>query len=333
AVDLFRKDPTSSYTVQNFQEDYISSGVPSLSTSISAILSTDSQTLKVNYAECILDGALHACSDAAALVMRDIAAVQSSVDNMRSQVLQTQGIINDVALSERVIESLKRSTKMMQPVMDAIPWWRLPFMVDDLNHHITSAVERVWCRDLQGVLQFQSGRLSLFQSQLVSDTFVMVNNSPSSFHSALLLNELEQISCQPPIGSTTLIYPISYRLQQLQQSTIKLHRYAQRSTFLLSFGTLGSWGSVYAAWLFDIIAPSTALGLGSLGSVLVLRWFIGKWDNAKTRWWQDWARVGEGLGSDLQVRLFPYSRLRTLLMQFFRKHFLLSYPKKLPVCL
>jgi hypothetical protein len=83
--------------------------------------------------------------------MRDVAVVQSSVDNMRSQILRTQGIIDDIALGEKVVESLQRATRMMQPVMDGIPWWRVLFMVDDLNHHITSAVERVWCRDLQGM--------------------------------------------------------------------------------------------------------------------------------------------------------------------------------------
>jgi hypothetical protein len=162
-------------------------------------------------------------------------------------------------------------------------------------------------------LQFQSGRLSLFQSRLVSDTFATINNLPPSFHSALLFNELERLSSQPPlVGPTTLTYPISYRLQQLQQTTINLHRNAQRSMVYLSFATFGSGSSAYAAWLFDTIEPSTALGLGSLGFILALRWFVGKWDKIKTRWWQDWVRVGGGLGSDLHVRFIilncmPYS--------------------------
>lgn len=35
--------------------------------------------------------------------------------------------------------------------------------------------------------------------------------------------------------------------------------------------------------------------------MLGVRWAVGTWERAKKRWWEDWVRVGEGLGRDLEV--------------------------------
>ena len=45
----------------------------------------------------------------------------------------------------------------------------------------------------------------------------------------------------------------------------------------------------------------TAIGIMMLWSVLGVRWAVGKWERAKKRWWEDWYRVVEGLGRDLEV--------------------------------
>jgi hypothetical protein len=45
----------------------------------------------------------------------------------------------------------------------------------------------------------------------------------------------------------------------------------------------------------------TAIGVGLLTSVTGVRWAIGRWEKAKRRWWEDWERIGQGLGRDLRV--------------------------------
>jgi len=65
---------------------------------------------------------------------------------------------------------------------------------------------------------------------------------------------------------------------------------------------MGSFGGAYAAWLFDYLDGSTALGLGCLSFVLGLRMFIGRWEKGQKRWWMDWNRAGEGLERDVTVR-------------------------------
>jgi hypothetical protein len=51
----------------------------------------------------------------------------------------------------------------------------------------------------------------------------------------------------------------------------------------------------------DASAPGTTIGVLMLCVLLGLRWAVGRWERAKTQWWEDWARVGEGLGRDLEV--------------------------------
>jgi hypothetical protein len=50
--------------------------------------------------------------------------------------------------------------------------------------------------------------------------------------------------------------------------------------------------------------PMTGMGVGLLGVVGSLRWAVGRWEREKRRWWNDWERIGQGLGRDLKVPLF-----------------------------
>jgi hypothetical protein len=151
-------------------------------------------------------------------------------------------------------------------------------------------------------LEFQTGRLACLRSKLIADTLNNLPLIPASFHSAVLVNQLHQLSTRPPqLGPNSLTYPLSYRLQQLQDPILVLHRRAQRAILTASVMTFGSAGGAYAAWFTGLITPATAVGLGAMGFVIALRWFVGRWEKAKTRWWADWRRVGDGLERDMKV--------------------------------
>ena len=70
---------------------------------------------------------------------------------------------------------------------------------------------------------------------------------------------------------------------------------------IMSITTMGSVGGSYAGWFTAWITPATAVGLGALGFIVGLRWFVGRWEKGKTRWWEDWHRVGNGLERDIKV--------------------------------
>ena len=83
---------------------------------------------------------------------------------------------------------------------------------------------------------------------------------------------------------------------------------AQNATFGLLGSLLAGAGSAVYVMNFrnGIGLPfvegsiGTAIGIMMLWSVLGVRWAIGKWEWAKKHWWEDWYRVVEGLGRDLE---------------------------------
>jgi len=64
-----------------------------------------------------------------------------------------------------------------------------------------------------------------------------------------------------------------------------------------------SSAAAYWAWLSSYTDLTTSFGAGTLSTLIVLRWAVGRWENAQKRWWQDWRRVGEGLGRDVRKQL------------------------------
>ena len=73
------------------------------------------------------------------------------------------------------------------------------------------------------------------------------------------------------------------------------------AAYLLGFGNgVGMAGGV---------GMSTAMGAMAFCALLGIRWAAGKWERAKKRWWEDWSRVGEGLGRDLEVRCLCLGQL------------------------
>ena len=67
----------------------------------------------------------------------------------------------------------------------------------------------------------------------------------------------------------------------------------------------GTGSAVYVVNAFVVEGSvGTAVGVFMLCTVLGVRWAVGKWERAKRRWWEDWSRVVEGLGRDLEVRSF-----------------------------
>lgn len=64
---------------------------------------------------------------------------------------------------------------------------------------------------------------------------------------------------------------------------------------------VGGSGAAWGAWASGYTGEELALGAGVLSAVLGVRWGVGRWERAKRRWWESWARVDEGLERDLKV--------------------------------
>ena len=153
ALDAFREGSNSLDAVQTFQNDFLGSGLTALSQSITGVLSSDREYQRAQYARSALTGALEACRIAAQLNSQDIASAQTFIEDLRSQISDVQTTSVQEVLggndAPEVGDSVERSTRDMRVVMDALPWWKLPFKIDDLSGVLCHAAERVWCRDLR----------------------------------------------------------------------------------------------------------------------------------------------------------------------------------------
>jgi len=103
------------------------------------------------------------------------------------------------------------------------------------------------------------------------------------------------------------------RVQIIKYPTTQLHVTGQRVVLGMGSSIAAGAGVSWAGWvgwfasagesLLDIIGmdAGTVMGVGLLGAVAGVRWAIGRWEKAKRRWWEDWERIGDGLGRDLRV--------------------------------
>lgn len=102
------------------------------------------------------------------------------------------------------------------------------------------------------------------------------------------------------------------RRRQLTYPSSRLHAEAQRIVLGMGGSIFGGLTFAWAGWvgqlgLFEFgMQPETTCGVGLLGAVAGIRWAAGRWERVKTKWWQDWNRVSEGLDRNLKVRI-PFS--------------------------
>jgi hypothetical protein len=126
----------------------------------------------------------------------------------------------------------------------------------------------------------------------------------------------------------TLVEPLHKRKAQLDAfPTTQLHSRGQSAALGLGTGVVASTSFGWLGWLGWLsgaglstgtenalfhalssvtnigIEPGTAIGLGVFGALASVRWSIGKWEKAKRHWWEDWARICDGLERDLKVTL------------------------------
>lgn len=150
--------------------------------------------------------------------------------------------------------------------------------------------------------------------------FALLTDHPK-ISTALLRNSLLQVKASPNYRLTvdSLTQPlITRRNQIIEYPTMRLHLTGQRAVLGMTGGILSGIGIGWAGWLgwllgsgegllgFVGMDTGTAVGVGMLSAVGSVRWAVGRWEKGKKRWWQDWARVAEGLDRDLKVCLMRY---------------------------
>ncbi|KAF8070676.1 hypothetical protein FPV67DRAFT_1413890 [Lyophyllum atratum] len=335
ANEVIKSDSRSSASVQRYQDDFVGSRVSTLTDALKEIISSGSDpsrtSLRVRTSLAHIQEVLSTCQASLKRERSEMDSVSADVSALRGKIEEAKTRAQGEVLGRSAIQTssksstegdvvadaLQQATKEMKVVMDRLTWWRMAWRVDEISLLVSQAVHQAWCRDLEQQLILQTGRLSVLQDVITKSIFALQEAHPTPpYNSAVLRNSLRQLAASRSfhVAPDTLTHPIKTRRTQIiEYPTTRLHVAGQRAVLGMSGGVAAGAGISWAGWYGWLtgsgegllgalgLDAGTAMGVGLLGAVICVRWGVGKWERSKRRWWEDWNRVGEGLGRDLRV--------------------------------
>ncbi|KAG6831831.1 hypothetical protein H0H87_003750 [Tephrocybe sp. NHM501043] len=331
ANENFKSNFQSSSAIQRYQDNFVGSQVSSVTAALKNIVSPgpdfSESSLRSQTALSHIRAALSTCQAVLHRARNEMEALAVDVCTLKARIEEAKARAHGDVLGpsssgsegDAVIDAVNLAAKEVKVVMDRLTWWRMVWRVDEISLLLTQAVFQPGCGTLEQQLILQSGRLSALQEEITKSTFaVLAAHSKPPFNSAILQNSLHQLKASPSFHLTphTLTHPINTRREQIiKHPTTRLHVAAQRATLGMSGSIAGGAGLSWAGWVGWLagsgdgllgavgLDAGTAMGVGLLTAVAGVRWGVGKWEHAKRRWWEDWERVGNGLGRDLRATL------------------------------
>ncbi|KAJ3778688.1 hypothetical protein FB446DRAFT_399933 [Lentinula raphanica] len=328
---LLHENSSSQMNVQRYQDNFVESGLPALTSHIKTVLnsSVTLELLRMRRLTTQFNGVCDTISSSLDQAELDLNENLSRIrelhkdyeQDMNSLPKEILGIydasVSDSKQDNLVNKALVDSERQIRAQMDRLTWWKMITHVDDINVFVNRIVDEAWCKGLERHLIYQTGRLSITQHNYQQSTYKLL--APfSTLDSPVIYNTLQQISSAPsykllPSALTVPIYSRKYQIAEYP--TVGLHLAAQRSALGSGFSVITGMGVGWAGWVgwlagsgesllgFVAIDATTSIGLGTLIAVAGIRWGVGKWERAKKAWWGDWHRVGEGLERDLSANL------------------------------
>ncbi|KAG5647033.1 hypothetical protein DXG03_001403 [Asterophora parasitica] len=337
ANKAFKSDSRSSASVQRYQDDFVGSRVSTVTAALKELLPSttgpNETSLRAQTSIAHIRAALHACQASLKRARTEMDAVAVDVCTLKTKIeearVKSQAEAFDSPSTKSGVEydivtdAVESAGKEVKVVVDRLTWWRMVWRVDEITLIIMEAVNKAWCRGLErqivAKLILQTGRLSALQADMTKSIFALLAAHPHPpFNSAVLQNSLSQLAASPsfPVTPETLTKPINTRRAQIiQHPTTRLHHAGTHTVLGMGGGVVAGASLSWAGWLGWLVGSGdgllgalginagTAMGVGLLGAALSVRWAVGKWERSKRRWWEDWNRVGEGLGRDLRGTL------------------------------
>ncbi|KAF9459814.1 hypothetical protein BDZ94DRAFT_1171027 [Collybia nuda] len=334
AIRTLTSNPHTPNIIEKFQDEYMSSNISNLTTSLKSLLSPSGNlsggSLQKRTALAQLRGALHTCNlsltkargemeEVSMAVGKLIGRMEEATAKARGEVLGQSDQANPSRVGDIVGVALKAAKQEMKQVMDRLTWWRMFLRVDEISTTVSQTLQRSWCQNLEKHLIMQTGQLSSLQSDITTATSLLLSRQATpSFKSAVLENTLNQLKTSQDYHLTpeTLTSPIFSRSAQIvKYPTMSLHIAGQRIVLGMAGGMVSSVGLGWAGWVGWLVGngeglltltgvdAGTAVGVGLLGAATVIRWAAGAWERSKRQWWEDCNRVSDGLHRDLIVRV------------------------------
>ncbi|TFK68689.1 hypothetical protein BDN72DRAFT_769015, partial [Pluteus cervinus] len=326
AIDLLRSD-SSPRSVQNFQDASADSGISSLKSILQAALSSESK-LRTQTTHSQIQGALSASRASLRTAKQELDLLANDITQLRDAIEETQAAASQILLNtgtknsqashaeDSVASAVRLSERDVRKAMETLTLWRILWHVDDVCDTVSDAVKSTWCTDLEKLLAFHTGKLSVSQQQFTKSAFILLSKHPNASNSNLLHNKLSQLTVSPSytLVPNILVAPLKSRQSQiLNYPTPRLHQAAQKAVIRISSGMAAGAGFSWAGWFgwltttqdfllsFLALDPATSIGTGALIAISSVWWAGSRWDHAKAKWWGDWTRIGQGLDRDLKV--------------------------------
>jgi len=100
---------------------------------------------------------------------------------------------------DEVKKALIKSEEDVRHTLDALRWWKLLWRADDVQEIVNAAIHRQWCKDLERVLVFHTGRFQAIQTQLRDKTARLLRSvhSSSPLSSNVVNNNYQQMISSP----------------------------------------------------------------------------------------------------------------------------------------
>ncbi|KAJ7282941.1 hypothetical protein C8J57DRAFT_1055531, partial [Mycena rebaudengoi] len=305
--------------VNRYSERFLASRITTLITYLRDIFSSlgDVSALRNRSALSQIHGALVACGAAIQDAKAELDGLSAEISDLESLVEEERAKVRLTVFGppeEDVVEqAVKAARDIMKLKMDHFTWRAMVWNVDDLSTYITALMQRVWCRELELELMAHSGRLSGVQRTLTGSAFaVLASADKTRLHSAVLHNTLSQLADTPsfPVAPGELAAPICARSALIaNNSTLQLHRMAQRSLVGTGAATFLGVGLSWAGWVTELLGngafvePAVVVPSGILCVLAGVHWGGWQWARAKKDWWSGWNRVADGLKQDLSDTL------------------------------
>ncbi|KAH9485573.1 hypothetical protein JR316_0002483 [Psilocybe cubensis] len=330
AIRILQANPTSPSAIQKYSTDFVESQLSQVTKSLhDKLVPTKSmKTVQRKLGLERVQDVLHWFSVAILRTRNELdnafldqTSLKETLEEHRARIevdiFQGRGQSDEKTPINIVSEAIKQAERDMRPVMDRLTWWQMIWRVDEISNIVATAVERTWCSNLEKKLILETGHLAALQNETSESALSLLSSHPT-VATAVLKNTLLQIKRSPGYYLTpeSLTQPISSRRNQIiEYPTMRLHITGQRAVLGMTGGIVGGAGIGWAGWLgwllgsgegmlgFIGIDAGTAMGVGMMSAVASIRWAVGRWEKSKSRWWQDLARVGEGLERDLKVKL------------------------------
>ncbi|EIN11668.1 hypothetical protein PUNSTDRAFT_124915 [Punctularia strigosozonata HHB-11173 SS5] len=324
AVDALRSDPSSSLAVQRYQDDYIASHVSTVTDAVSRSLGSalepaQTPSLRQLRARAVLAEAEDEIRSVHAQCSELEGEVELVIAKSQHDTLGSSDIEADEASRawNPLMKTFKDGDTQLQELLRSITWWKLPVQSDGVATTVSLCFKRPWFREVEKHLLLQTGRLSAIQEAQDRETQRRLARfkKTSPFHSPVLENSIAQTIKSPshPVTTNALLEPFNHRHAQVMWNNGRLHSEGQKVVVGSGTGLVTGAAVTYAGWAgwlssgllgsFSGLEAESASVLGVVVTLSSFRWAVGKWEKAKSRWWEDWQRVKETLIRDIHTTI------------------------------